>query len=91
MTHAVSLLYWLSSVLYDVLLLLTTGSTTTQHSDLLVHGYLHCNVQQAGLWTQQPLGSESGSPQLMGSWVNSLHSHSHHSWAVPLPLPLSTR
>ena len=36
MTHAVSLLYWLSAGLYDVLLLLNTGSTTTPHSDLLV-------------------------------------------------------
>ena len=36
MTHAVSLLYWLSTGLYDVLPRVTTSSTTTLHSALLV-------------------------------------------------------
>ena len=35
MTHTVSLLCWLSARLYDVLMLLTTGSTITLHSALL--------------------------------------------------------
>ena len=38
MTHAVSLLDWLSAGLYNVLMLVSLGSTTALHSALLVDG-----------------------------------------------------
>ena len=54
MTYTVSLLYWLSAGLYDVLTLITTGSTITLHPALLVDSSTVLFSRQV-LLTQQRL------------------------------------